>query len=148
MIFLVTAEFQVVPKKQNIQGLRNGNLNLEWDMVNIPAGQSIVFATLYINETNIASLDSQNIISEWSFSMQKTLVNIGENLFPGRIFISYKPNTYTMTLKNLQYSDTGSYLLRVAIGISQFTLSENDYAVITISQINGKYGFFIFCVPV
>ena len=123
-------------------------MNLEWDIVNISAGKSIVFATLYINETNIASLDSQNIISEWSFSMQKTLVNIGENLFPGRFFVSYKPNTYTMMLKNLQYSDTGSFLLRVAIGINQFTLSENDYAVITISQINGEYGFCIIFMPV
>ena len=129
--------------------MKSGSLNLEWDMVNSPAGQSITVASLYVNETNIASLDNQNIISEWSFSEKKPVVNTrGKNLFPGRFFVSYKQNTYAVTLKNLQYNDTGSFLLRVAIRINQFTPSENDYAVITISQIKGEYGYFIFSVPV
>ena len=144
----MTADFQVVPKKQNVQGVRNGSLNLEWDMINIPAGQGIVVAILYINETNNASLDNQNTISGWCFKTQKPLVARGKDLFPGRFFVSYKSNTYTMTLKNLQYNDTGPFLLRVAIGIDQFKQIENDYAVITISQITGEYGFFIFSVPV
>ena len=119
-------------------------MNLEWDMINIPAGQSIIIASLYINETNITSVDNQNIICEWAFATQKPLVTRGETLFPGRFFVSYEANTYTMTLKNLQYSDTGSFLLVVAIGINQFTQIENENAVITISQIKGEYGFFIY----
>ena len=112
-------------------------------MINIPAGEIIIIASLYINETNTASLDSQNIISDWSLSTQKPLVVIrGENIFPGRFFVSYKPNTYTMTLKNLQYNDTGSFLLLVTVGIMAVAPSANDNAVITISQVNGEYGFF------
>ena len=123
-------------------------MNLEWDIINIPSGKSIVVASLYINETNTASLDVKNIISEWLFGTQKPFVTRGENLFQGRFFVSYKSNTYTMTLKNLQYNDTGSFLLRVAIGKDPFNQSENNNAVITISQIIGGYGFFIFFVLV
>ena len=72
------------------------------------------------------------------------MVTRGKDLFPGRYFVSYKANTYTMTLKNLQYSDTGSFFLRVEIGKNQVTISENDNAFITISQINGEYGLFIY----
>ena len=141
--FLATAQFEVVPKKQNVQGVRNGSLNLEWDMINIPAGESIVAANLYINETNDASLDPQNVISTWDFVNKKPMPTKGKDLFPGRFSVSYKPDTYTMTLKNLQYNDTGSFLLNVAVGITLTATSANDNAVITISQINGEYGFFI-----
>ena len=119
-------------------------MDLEWDIINIPAGQKIMNAFLFINETNAASIDSQNLISEWNFGMQKPVVTRGENLFPGRFFVSYKPNTYTMTLKNLQYNDTGSFLLSVSVGINPAVIGESGNAVITISQINGQYGFFIY----
>ena len=119
-------------------------MDLEWDIINIPAGQKIINAFLFVNETNAASVDSKNIISEWNFGVQKPVVTRGENLFPGRFFVSYKPNTYTMTLKNLQYNDTGSFLLSVTVTINPAVAGESDDAVITISQITGEYGFFIY----
>lgn len=119
-------------------------MDLEWDIINIPAGQKVLTAFLFINETNAASIDSQNIISEWNVGTQKPVVTRGENLFPGRFFVSYKPNTYTVTLKNLQYNDTGSFLLSVAVAISPAVTGKSDNALITNSQIIGEYGFFIY----
>ena len=119
-------------------------------MINIPAGQVIVFASLYINEANTAItaiLSNQNIIADWSFGPQMPLATKGNDLFPGRFFVSYKSNTYTMTLKSLRYNDTGSFLLRVGIGEVQGSTNEIDAAVITISQINGMdFLFIFFCV--
>ena len=119
-------------------------MDLEWEIINIPDGQKISTAFLFINEINAASVDSQNIVSEWDVGTQKPVVTRGENLFPGRFFVSYKPNTNTMTLKNLQYNDTGSFLLSVSTGINPAVIGESDNAVITISQINGEHGLFIY----
>ena len=49
-----------------------------------------------------------------------------------------------MTLKKLQYNDTGSFLLRVVTGTDQFKPGASVVAVITISQVNGEYGFFYY----
>ena len=116
-------------------------------MINIPAGQVIVFASLYINEANTAItaiLSNQNIIADWSFGSQTPVATKGIDLFPGRFFVSYKLNTFTMTLKSLRYNDTGSFLLRIGIGEGQGSTKEIDAAVITISQINGRDYLFIF----
>ena len=118
-------------------------MDLEWDIVNI-TGQTIKSALLFFNETNADSADSKNIISEWSSVTKQPVVTRGENLFPGRFFVSYKPNTYTMTLKNLQYNDTGSFLLSVAVARNLALAGEISSAIITISQIIGEYGFFIY----
>ena len=129
--------------------MREGSLDLEWNTINIPAGQRIVTAFLYINEMNADSASDKNLISQWDVATDKpVVVTRGKDLFPGRVFVSYKPNTYVMTLKNLQYNDTGSFLLAVAVGTSGAAIKENGNAVITISRITGEHGFFIFSVPV
>ena len=128
----------------------NGSLDLEWMFTDIPAGQNVVNALLYFNETNFDAPDSQNLIYTWDIPGKKPRVTSrGQNLFPGRIFVTYEPNAYKSMLTNLQYNDTGSFFLRVAIGSDVFTQAVADSAVIRISKINGEYrSLFISSVPV
>ena len=125
--------------------MRHKSLNLEWKFAHIPAGDVVQNALLYFNETNFNNPSSQNVICIWHFSEQKPRVIRGEYLFPGRIFVTYGLNVYKLTLINLQYNNTGSFYLRVAIRKDAITPSAFDSAVIRISKINSKYGFLIFC---
>ena len=86
MICLATAQFNVVPKNPDVQGVRNESLNLEWNFINILPQQSVINAHLYFNETNFDNPDSQNVICIWLISDQKPMVTRGKVLFPGRIF--------------------------------------------------------------
>ena len=121
--------------------MRKGSLSLEWEFTNIPSRQVVQNAILYFNETNFEKPDSQNTICTWIFDDQKPRITRGKDLFPGRIFATYEPYVYKLTLANLQYNDTGSFYLRVAIGNDAITPFEFDNAVIRISKINGEYRF-------
>ena len=132
-----------------MNGVRNRSLSLEWEFNNIPSGQQVQNALLYFNETNLDAPDKRNIICTWDIADQKPSVTRGEVLFPGRVFATYEPNVYKLMLTNLQYSDTGSFYLNVAIGEGTFTPSAIDGAVIRISKITGECrSLFLSFVPV
>ena len=124
-----------------MEGVLNGSLDLEWMFTDIPTNQRVLRALLYFNETNFDIPNDQNIICTWDLAQQKPIVTKGEVLFPGRIFATYEPDVYKLTLTNLQYNDTGSFYLRVAVGTDPIAPSATDRAIIRISKINGEYGF-------
>ena len=107
--------------------MRKGSLSLEWEFTNIPSRQVVQNAILYFNETNFEKPDSQNTICTWIFDDQKPRITRGKDLFPGRIFATYEPYVYKLTLANLQYN--------------AITPIEFGNAVIRISKINGEYRF-------
>ena len=132
-----------------MEGVLNGSLDLEWMFTDIPTNQRVLRAFLYFNETNFGVPNDKNIICTWDLTQQQPIVTKGEVLFPGRIFATYELDVYKLTLTNLQYNDTGSFYLRVAVGADPIALSAADIAIIRISKINGEYGFlFISSVPV
>ena len=146
LTFIAIAQFKVVPKDPEVQGVLGGTLDLEWVLSNIPSGQGIINAVLLFNETNPDNANAQNIISTWSIEKKQPDITGGKKLFPGRINASYKANIYKVTLTNLRYNDTGLFFLTVSIGTGIVNAKEFDDAVIIISKINGEYGFFIYLI--
>ena len=102
--------------KEEVEGQKGETQSLEWNLSGIPEDESISSALLHFNVTKPENLA---IICNWdpgSQIPQKT--NTGKMIFGNRFKVSYLSNIYKFTLNNLQYNDTGPYLLQVAVGKS------------------------------
>ena len=109
-----------------VEGVKGKSLTLEWSVSGILEGESIINALLSFNVT---MSHNQAIICIWSATSQTPLVTTtGKSIFGNRILVSYVSNVYKVTLNNLQYNDTGPYLLEVVAGklaLSTITVSES-----------------------
>ena len=123
-----------------VEGVKGKSLTLEWSVSGILKGESIINALLSFNVTKA---HNQAIICIWSAASQTPLVTItGKSIFGNRILVSYASNIYNVTLNNLQYNDTGRYLLQVAAGtlfLSTITVSDSTIQ----TQVKGGQKYFI-----
>ena len=112
-----------------VEGVKGKSLTLEWSVCGMLEGESIINALLSFNVTKA---HNQAIICIWSAARQTPLVTTtGKSIFGNRILVSYASNIYKVTLNNLQYNDTGRYLLQVAAG---------TLLVLTVTQTQLKDG--------
>ena len=135
----MNAEFQVVPLKSNVVGVKGTSLVLEWRLPGVPNDFNIKLVNLVYNATSL--------ISDFSSDLNRPKVlQKGIEIFSNRLNVSLANNSYKMSLTDLQYTDVGRYALE--FGISKGLLGEliKDIGVINISSVNGECGFFYSCI--
>ena len=143
LTFLASGQLEVVPKNASVEGVKNGILNFQWKLNNVPVGHRLISAVLFFNETDPNNPNPDNALFSWDTFAEKTRRNTRNDLFLGRISVSYEPYIYKLTLTNLQYNDTGSFFLDVGVGQSTRATSFAS-GLMTIFQVKGVYGFFIY----
>ena len=139
LIFLATAKMKLEPVMVAVEGVKGESLTLEWSVSGMLEGESIINAILSFNVTKA---HNQAIICIWSVARQTPLVTTtGKSIFGNRILVSYASNIYKVTLNNLQYNDTGRYLLQVAAGtLFLFRTTVSDSTIQT--QVKGEQKIF------
>ena len=133
--FLATAKMKLEPVIVAVEGVKGESLTLEWSMTGILDGESIIIALLYFN---VLKPEKQAIICNWITTSQAPLVTAtGKSIFGNRILVSYVSKRYKVRLNNLQYNDTGPYLLQVATGNSVlYPMIVSASTILT--QVKGK----------
>ena len=118
-----------------VEGVKGESLTLEWSMTGILDGESIIIALLYFN---VSKPDQLSIICNWITPPQAPFVTAtGKSIFGNRILVSYVSKRYKVTLNNLQYNDTGPYLLQVATAnlvLSPMIVSDSTI----LTEVKGK----------
>ena len=121
--------------------MKSKALSLEWKLAWIPGVHQIINVILYFN---VKVPTEEVLICNWfpHFWLFPIVTTTTRNLFSNSILVSYKSDTYNFTVTNLQYNDTGPYLLQVPV----LKLGSRDIAIesstITISKIKGEHYFF------
>ena len=145
--FLATAEFKLEGLTQGtVDGVKGKSLTLNWRISDIPVGHTILLASLYFD---VQVPTASAIIGNWdSSSLEPSVTVTGKELFDTRILVSYDKvsGIYNVTLTDLQYNDTGPFLLEVIVGNGSIQDGQSKRSIITISNIKGGHGFRFICL--
>lgn len=132
-ISLGNCQFSLDPANNPLSQKQGESLIMQWNMVDKTA--DYLTAILYLGR-------KQNK-SQVLYTFSAETIGKGSHLsshFGNRSMLDIHKNTYTVKINDLQYSNAGSYLLRVVIDSSPI---QEDQEVITI-KVLGKYGIICF----
>ena len=110
-----------------LRGVQGSLLKFHWRILN----PDVVSLRLFLG--NNAS-DTESILTKDDDSPIDKFEPLATDVFNGRLSVSLNNNVYEVSIKNLQYNDTYTFLLEVITG-----KPEKDAASIKIIRVDGMY---------